>query len=201
MAQPAGGQSEATVPGSGIAAYYARLRDVLASLPFAEIERALELLLEAYRRGRRVYFLGNGGSAATASHAANDFCKLTITPGKPRVRALALTDNVPLITAWANDSAYGDVFAEQLENLLEPGDVVVAISGSGNSPNVLKAVELARARGAATIGWTGFQGGRLKDLVDVAIIVPSDSMAQIEDVHLTLNHALAEALRDAIRRM
>ncbi|MER3404974.1 MAG: phosphoheptose isomerase, partial [Chloroflexota bacterium] len=128
-------------------------------------------------------------------------CKLTIAPGRPRVRALALTDNVPLLTAWANDSAYSDVFAEQLENLVEPGDVVVAISGSGNSPNVLKAVELARARGAATIGWTGFQGGRLKDLVDVVIIVPSDSMAQIEDVHLTLNHALAEALREAIRRM
>jgi len=167
----------------------------------AEIERALALLLQAYQHGRRIYFLGNGGSAATASHAANDFCKLTISPGKPRVKALALTDNVPLITAWANDAAYSDIFMEQLENLLEPGDVVVAISGSGNSPNVLKAVEFARARGAATIGWTGFQGGRLKDLVDVAIVVPSDSMAQIEDVHLTLNHALAEALRDAIRRM
>jgi D-sedoheptulose 7-phosphate isomerase len=185
----------------GIAGYYARLRDLLARLPVAEIERALALLLQAYQHGRRIYFLGNGGSAATASHAANDFCKLTISPGKPRVKALALTDNVPLITAWANDAAYSDIFMEQLENLLEPGDVVVAISGSGNSPNVLKAVEFARARGAATIGWTGFQGGRLKDLVDVAIVVPSDSMAQIEDVHLTLNHALAEALRDAIRRM
>lgn len=190
-----------TVCDHGIAEYYARLREVLARLPLAEIERALALLLDAYRRGKRVYFLGNGGSAATAAHAANDFCKLTIAPGRPRVRALALTDNVPLLTAWANDSAYSDVFAEQLENLVEPGDVVVAISGSGNSPNVLKAVELARARGAATIGWTGFQGGRLKDLVDVVIIVPSDSMAQIEDVHLTLNHALAEALREAIRRM
>ncbi len=188
-------------PDGGIAGYYARLCDLLARLPVAEIERALALLLRAYQHGRRIYFLGNGGSAATASHAANDFCKLTITPGKPRVRALALTDNVPLLTAWANDSAYSDVFAEQLENLLEPGDVVVAISGSGNSPNVLKAIEFARARGAATIGWTGFQGGRLKDLVDVAIIVPSDSMAQIEDVHLTLNHALAEAIRAAIHRM
>ena len=182
-----------------IAGYYHRLGDLLARLPLHDVERALDLLLVAYRGGHRIVFLGNGGSAATASHAANDFSKLTISPGKPRVKALALTDNVPLLTAWANDSSYRDVFAEQLANLLEPGDVVVAISGSGASPNVLRAVEVARARGAVTIAWTGFAGGALKELADLAIVVPSDSMTQIEDVHLTLNHALAEALRDAIR--
>lgn len=112
------------------------------------------------------------------------------------MKVIALTDNVPLLTAYGNDVSYDRVFAEQLANFVQAGDVVLAISGSGNSPNVLAAVSLARERGAVTIGVTGFQGGKLKGLVDQAVVVPSDNMQLIEDAHMVIAHALFVALRD-----
>jgi len=156
------------------------------------------LLLRARAEGRTIFILGNGGSAATASHLANDLNKGAAVAGRPRFRALALTDNVPLITAWANDTHYGNVFVEQLANFFEPGDVVVAISGSGNSPNVLAAVTWAARRGAVTIGFTGGDGGQLRHLVECPVVVPSSRMEQIEDMHLILCHALCVSLRDRI---
>jgi len=114
------------------------------------------------------------------------------------MKAFALTDNTPLLTAWANDTAYENIFAEQLENYLEPGDVAIGISGSGNSPNVLRAMQVARAKGAATIGLIGFGGGKLKDLVDIAVIVPSYNMEQVEDIHLLLEHVITTCLREAV---
>jgi len=119
-------------------------------------------------------------------------------PGKARFRAIALTDNVPYLTALANDQGYENVFSEQLIPLLQTGDVVIGISGSGNSPNVLKAMQVARAARAITVGLTGFQGGKLKDLVDCCVIVPSDEMKHIEDAHLILEHCICHALRDLI---
>lgn len=116
-------------------------------------------------------------------------------PGKPRLRAFALTDNMALLSAWANDSAYKDVFAEQLEGLLEPEDVVIAISGSGNSLNVIEGVRKASEMGAITVALTGSGGGVLSDLVDIAVVVPSCSMEQIEDVHLILSHVITRSLR------
>jgi D-sedoheptulose 7-phosphate isomerase len=155
-------------------------------------------LMRAYESGRTVFLFGNGGSAALASHFACDLGKGTINGAGQRFRVLALTDNVPLITAWANDAQYEDVFAEQLVNFVRPDDIALAISGSGNSPNVLKALKAARDASAFTIGLTGFQGGCMRDLCDLCMIVPSDNMQIIEDLHLSVTHAIFTILRSKI---
>ncbi|HEY4690080.1 MAG TPA: SIS domain-containing protein [Anaerolineae bacterium] len=179
--------------------YTAALQSVLSDLPQGDIIRMIDEIVEAGERGSTIFILGNGGSAATASHFACDLAKGTQRIGVRPFRVIALTDNVPLITAWGNDTSYDRIFAEQLRPLVQPDDVVIAISGSGNSPNVLEAVRLAREAGARTIGWTGFQGGQLKDLVDVCVIVPSHVMEQIEDAHLIMEHAICTTLR-AVRQ-
>ncbi len=168
---------------------------MLARLPLKEVERLIDLLITANAEGRTIFVFGNGGSAATASHLACDLAKGTILLGARRFRVVSLTDNVPLITAWANDTAYENIFAEQLDALLSPGDVVIGISGSGNSENVLRAIRLANERGATTVGLAGFNGGQLKNLVDVCVHVPHFSMEQVEDAHLILEHMICTALR------
>lgn len=180
-----------------ITSYLEELKTVLERFPVDEIERVVDILLDARRTGATVFVLGNGGSAATASHFACDLGKSATSPGVPRFRVVALTDNVPLLTAWANDTDYVNVFSEQLQNLLRPGDVVIAISGSGNSPNVLKAVEVGRQAGATTIGLTGFEGGKLKDLVDICIVVPANHMGQAEDGHMILDHVITDCIKEA----
>lgn len=185
------------------------LRDYLGSvagtierLPRERIQAVLDELMRAYRDGRTVFVFGNGGSAATASHFACDLCKGTIAPGdRPRLRAVALTDSVPLLTAWGNDVDYAAVFAEQLRNLGQRGDVALAISGSGNSPNVLRGVEEARALGMVTIGLSGFRGGKLSSLVDVPLVVDNHDMLQIEDAHLVVCHAMTTWLRETFAAM
>jgi len=158
------------------------------------------LLHRAWARRAQIFLLGNGGSASTASHMANDLSKATIVPGQPRMRVFALTDNVSIITAWANDESYDCVFKEQLENLMNTGDLVLAISASGNSPNVLRAVEFARERGAVTIGWTGRSGGCLKDIVDHCVHAPTDDVGMIENAHLVFDHLVTRAVTECIRR-
>jgi D-sedoheptulose 7-phosphate isomerase len=161
---------------------------LLADLPVAAIRSVVDHLLEAYRKDRRLILLGNGGSAATASHLVADFQKMIYLEGSKPFRAMACADSMPLVTAWANDTDYANVFAEQVRTWAEPGDVVLAFSGSGNSPNVLRAVEIAREKDAMTIGLSGFAGGRLAGMVDVSIVVPCDNMQRIEDVHMILGH-------------
>ena len=180
--------------------YIADLQAVLRTLPVDDLGRAESVLLQARAHGRTIFIIGNGGSAATASHLANDLNKGVALPGQPRFRALALTDNVPLITAWANDTHYGNVFVEQMVNFFGPGDVLVAISGSGNSANVIAAVKWAASHGGATIGLTGGDGGQLRMLVDCAVVVPSSRMEQIEDLHLVISHAMCLSLRDRLAR-
>ncbi|MCC6188278.1 MAG: SIS domain-containing protein [Anaerolineales bacterium] len=175
--------------------YLNELEEVVRGLSRADIEAVVEALLAAWRARRHVFILGNGGSAATASHMMNDLNKYASVPGRPRFRALALTDNMPLLTAVGNDQSYADIFVEPLQNLLQPGDTVIAISASGNSPNVVRAVEFARAQGATVIGFCGQPGGRLAHLADLRVIVPSDRIGQQEDGHLILNHVLAFVLR------
>jgi len=181
--------------------YLEEVQHTLGALPMERIRDVVDVLLSANYVGSTVFTLGNGGSAATASHLACDLAKGTITPGRPRFRVVALTDNVPLITAWSNDVAYEDVFANQLGGLMGRGDVVVAFSGSGESPNVLRAVELAHRMGGITIGFAGFAGGRLSTLVDVPVVVPCDCMEQIEDVHLVLCHLTCTVLRERLQRI
>jgi len=166
------------------------------------LQRIVPIFLKARDDDRTIFFLGNGGSASTASHFVVDIAKGTrssLAPGgegPKRFRCLALNDNVPSVMAWANDADYSRVFAEQLRNLAVRGDVLVAISGSGNSPNVLEAVRAAQAIGLTTIGLTGIGGGKLKELVDVPLVVPSQSMQHTEDVHLIVLHLLTAYLRD-----
>lgn len=181
--------------------YLSGVQEVLGRIPLDALEEAIDVLLSAAYVGSTVFLMGNGGSAATASHFACDLAKGTLVPGGPRFRVIALTDNVPLITAWSNDVAYEDIFAAQLGNLMGRGDVVVAFSGSGNSPNVLRAVALAREQGGITIGFSGFDGGQLSRMVDVPVVVPCHCMEQIEDVHLVLCHLTATVLRQRLQRI
>ncbi len=155
-----------------------------------------ELFSRARKDGSTIFFFGNGGSASTGSHLANDLAKLTIAPGQPRFRCLSLSDPVPTLLAWANDLAYAEVYAEQLKNLGRPGDVAVGISGSGNSPNVLRGLEEARKLGMVTVGLIGMGGGKQKALCDRAVVVPSQNMQHIEDAHLILGHLLCSYFRD-----
>jgi D-sedoheptulose 7-phosphate isomerase len=184
-----------------IPSYLEELSATIEKLPLPAIESLIHVFLRAYDRGRTIYLFGNGGSATLASHMTCDLGKGTAPPAGRRLRAVALTDNVALITAWANDARYEDIFAEQLENLLEPGDVACAISGSGNSPNIVAALSFARRAGAITAGITGFEGGKMKPLCDVCVVVPSDNMQIIEDLHLSISHAMFRVLRHQIHEM
>jgi D-sedoheptulose 7-phosphate isomerase len=191
-----------SVPG-GIDAYVRRyveeMRDALGD-PFlaSGIGRIVPVLLKARENGRTIFFFGNGGSASTASHFVVDIGKATIRGDGRRFRCVALVDNVETVTAWANDADYGRVFAEQLKTLAAKDDVAVGISGSGNSPNVLQAVETARSMGLRTIGLTGMGGGKLAEMVEIPVVVPSNSMQHIEDVHLLICHLLTAYLRDEV---
>jgi len=177
--------------------YVEETRSALSDPYLAEgVARIVPLFLKARSEGRTIFFFGNGGSASTASHFVVDIGKATIRGEGARFRCVALNDNVESLTAWANDADYSRVFAEQLQGLAVAGDVAVGISGSGNSPNVLRAMEKARALGLTTVGLTGMGGGRLKDLVDIPVVVPSTSMQHIEDVHLLICHLLTSYLRD-----
>lgn len=175
--------------------YFDDLALAIEKMPLRTIEQIVEALLQAYESSRMIYLFGNGGSAALASHFACDLGKGATNGSSKRFQVLAFTDNVPLITAWANDARYEDIFAEQLINFVRPNDIAFAISGSGKSPNVLRALKVARDASAFTIGITGFQGGGMKDLCDLCLTVPSNNMQIIEDLHLSITHAVFTALR------
>ena len=175
-------------------AYLAQVQQAVGRISLEPVLRFIEWLERARVERRKVFIFGNGGSAALASHFANDLAKGTIVEGKPRFRVISLNDNIPLLTAWANDSDYQKIFSEQLANLIEPNDLVLAISTSGNSQNILKAVELARASGAATVGLLGARGGALRDIVDLAITVPLDDTGQVEALHAVLCHLITTSL-------
>lgn len=183
-----------------LTAYWGELADVIGAMPMGDITRAAERLLDCQRRQATVFVVGNGGSAATASHFACDLAKGTRTEGVAPFRVVPLTDNVPLLTAWGNDTSYDRIFAEQLSTLVRPGDVLVAISASGNSPNVLAAAEVARLAGATVIAWTGASGGRLRRLADLTIRVAAEPIEQVEDAHMVIAHSLCVALRAELRR-
>ena len=179
--------------------YFRGLQSLSGRLPFEEVEQIVNLVMRAFENERTIFVFGNGGSAATASHVMCDMNKGTIAPGeRRRLKVLALTDNIPLITAWANDSRYEIIFAEQLKNFAAAGDVAFAISGSGNSGNVLLGLQAARDAGAATVGLAGFQGGKMKPLCDVCAVVPSDNMQMIEDMHHAILHSMFSVIKERI---
>jgi D-sedoheptulose 7-phosphate isomerase len=180
-----------------VESYFETLSRVILKLPYLGIHQIISSLMQAFENDRTVFVFGNGGSAATASHFASDLSKGATehTQGK-RLKVRALTDNVSLLTAWANDVSYDHVFCEQLKNFVQPGDVAFAISASGNSPNVLEALKTARVAGATTVGIAGYQGGRMKALCDACVVVPSDNMQMIEDLHHAIAHSIFTAVRE-----
>jgi len=184
---------------ASIDTYFSDLQEMVRAISQVHLQEILVLLEETYRQGRRIFIMGNGGSAATASHFALDLAKNTIMAGAPRVKAISLTDHVPLITAWSNDTAYEHIFAEQLANMIEPGDLVIGISASGNSLNVINALKVAKKSRAATIGLLGARGGQIKQMVDAYVLAPGQNIEQEEDAHLILAHIITRHMREVVR--
>ena len=175
--------------------YVGNLVAVLNALPLDAIDRALAALEAAYDEGRQVFIVGNGGSAATASHMCNDLVWGMAQIGRPSFRAIALTDNVPLMTAISNDLSYDEVFTVPLRALAKPGDLLVVISGSGNSRNAVRAAEVAKEMALNTVGFLGRGGGKLGAMVDVPVVVPSDDYGPIEDIHMMFDHLIISYFR------
>jgi D-sedoheptulose 7-phosphate isomerase len=175
--------------------YLREVTQALDAVPQQALWEVVRVLQRARVDGRQVFVMGNGGSAATASHFACDLSKGARVDGYPPFRVVPLTDSVPLFSAYANDEGYDSVFARQLDGMASEGDVVVGFSSSGNSRNVLSAIDLARERGATTVGFVGFDGGMLLGRVDHAVHVEWHSMEQVEDVHVVLAHLVATTLR------
>ena len=177
-----------------------RVGEELRRIDPAQVQRLADAVHECYVHGRTVFLCGNGGSGSNASHFCEDLGKGTLrredfdNDQKKRLRVLSLTDNTPYILAWGNDEGFDRVFVEQLKNLAQPGDLLVAISGSGNSPNVLRAVEWANRSGLKTFGCTGFAGGKLKGLAQQHLHVPLDDMGIVESIHLTAFHWVVDDL-------
>jgi D-sedoheptulose 7-phosphate isomerase len=192
--------SVTTAPGFAAREYLSAVQEVLQRVDHTVIDQMVEAIWRGYEAGKTLFLFGNGGSAALASHFACDIGKGTIAARERRLRTIALADNVSLITAWANDKGYEDIFSEQLDGLAEKGDIAMAISGSGNSPNVIKGLQAARQLGMQTLVLTGFAGGQAKPLADLCLIVPSDSMQHIEDAHLCATHAIFLAIRERMKR-
>jgi D-sedoheptulose 7-phosphate isomerase len=180
--------------------YFDEVACVAERLDAAIVDVVVKQIVLACQRGATIHILGNGGSAATASHFACDLAKNASPRQGPKVRALALTDSVPLLTALANDDGYESVFAEQLSIHARPGDIVIVISGSGNSRNILAALDCAHSLRLTTIGLLGFEGGRAAALVDEAIIVPASCIQVVEDAHSLLSHAISVAVRGELAR-
>ena len=182
-----------------ITTYFSEIEQMMKAISQDDLYRVLHLLEDCYHDGHRVFIIGNGGSAATASHFALDLAKNTIMPQAPRLKAISLTDHVPLITAWSNDTAYEHIFAEQLANLIESGDVVIGISASGNSLNVINALNLAKQSRAFTVGLLGAKGGKIKEIADVYVLAPGQNIEQEEDAHLIIAHIITRHMRTVVR--
>lgn len=179
--------------------YFEELAKLIPQLPYEAIDAIAGVMLQAFAEDRTVFVFGNGGSAASASHAMVDMNKGTSGVGQSRrMKVMALTDNVPLLTAWANDSSYEQVFSEQLKNFARRRDVALAISASGDSSNVVLALQTARDCGAVTVGVAGYEGGKMRPLCDVCAVVPSENMQMIEDMHHAMLHSIFTVVRERL---
>jgi D-sedoheptulose 7-phosphate isomerase len=189
--------------------YFSEMREILDKISLEDIDKTIELLFSAWKNDRKVFIMGNGGSASTATHFVCDLAKCTIVQGKKRFKVIGLTDNVPLMTALINDNGFDNLFSEQLENLMEHGDVLIGISvhgGSGKdkaglwSQNLLKAMLLTKDKfNGSTIGFSGFDGGAMREVTDVCVVVPFNSTPQVESFHLVLEHLICNCLKEKIK--
>lgn len=172
--------------------YLAELKELINNFPHDQFEKIGQALLSAYYKEKQIFVMGNGGSGSTASHFVCDVNKGTCLELEKRFKAICLNDNMPSILAYANDLSYYDIFVEQLKNFLQPGDVVIGISGSGNSENILRAISYAKEKGIRTIGLSGFDGGELAQIVDTPFVVEFNDMQKVEDIHLIVVHMLMQ---------
>lgn len=179
---------------SKITAYFEREKSALDSINKKDLNLVMNILEQAREDGRQVFVFGNGGSAATASHYCCDFNKGISYGKKKRYKMICLSDNVPTMMAYANDMSYEDVFVEPLKNFYRSGDIVLGISGSGNSLNVVRALEWGKTNGAITIAFTGYSGGKMKQIADYNVHIPVDDMQIVEDVHMVLDHCMMKIL-------
>jgi len=181
-----------------VRSYFERLKAVLDSVAIADVVKLIEIMEDAYERDATVFVCGNGGSWSTASHWVCDFSKGASSPGKRRFRMLAPGDNIPMLTAYGNDVSYNAIFAEPIRAYARPGDVVILITASGNSPNILEAVTAAREVRATVVGLIGFGGGKLAAMTDHNVVVASREYGPVEDLHLILDHIVSTYLKDCI---
>lgn len=184
--------------------YLNQLKNNLEILDLKRIDRIVDTLLRAYKNNKQIFIMGNGGSAILASHFACDLRKETLqniyANQEKKFKITSLTDNIALITAFSNDLGYEYIFSQQLNNLISEGDVVIGISASGNSKNIINAINLAKKNKAITIGFLGFDGGKLKDIVDFKILIKTDHYGIIEDIHSTLQHMICSILKEKIQK-
>lgn len=178
--------------------YYDGLTKAMSELNFKEISEAMNVLVNCYERGGTIYVFGNGGSSATASHMVCDFNKGVSLKKSKKFNFICLSDNTPILTALANDISYDDVFAYQIEKILNKDDLILAISGSGNSTNIVKACEVAKSQGVKIIGMTGYDGGKLYKMADYHLHAPINDMMKAEDIHMSFDHMMATILLHAL---
>ena len=183
--------------------YLNEMRGLIDRVPKEKIDNIIEMIFEAWKNGNNIFIMGNGGSASTATHFAADLSKTAAVDGKKRLKAISLTDNIPLISAWTNDAGFDNIYVGQLENFLNPNDVVIAISVHGGrkdwSGNLVKALEFAKQKSAVTIGLTGFDGGEMKNIADECLIVPVESTPHVESFHVALHHLIVFRLKEKIK--
>jgi D-sedoheptulose 7-phosphate isomerase len=182
-----------------IKSYISTLQQTMDQLPLQLISDVIGVLQHARMQGNQILIMGNGGSASTASHFVCDLAKNTRRKGLPHFRVIGLTDNMALFSAYANDEGYENIFSQQLENLIKPGDIVIGISASGNSKNVINAIEEAQKHNVTTIGFTGFDGGRLGQIVNINIHVQSNVIEHVEDIHLMLEHIIIKVIKEEVQ--
>jgi D-sedoheptulose 7-phosphate isomerase len=178
--------------------YLSELKGLLDIFPHERFEEIVDVLMYAYNEEKQIFTMGNGGSGSTASHFVCDINKGSCFKSKKKFKVICLNDNVPTILAYANDLSYDNIFVEQLKNFLKNGDVVIGISGSGNSKNVLLALSYAKEMGARTIGLTGFDGGKLAEIVDIPFIASIKDMQKVEDLHMIVVHMLMQYICRAL---
>ncbi len=188
--------------------YLTEIKQICDEISREDIDKIIEALYSAWKNGNQVFFCGNGGSAGTATHFMCDLFKVTIVEGKKRFRAQCLNDNIPLMTALINDDGFDNLFSEQLKNLFRKGDVIIGLSvhgGSGSdkaglwSQNLLKAMDYVKKNGGTTIGFSGFDGGAMKEFADICVVVPFDATPHVEAFHVVLQHLIAFRLKEKIK--
>lgn len=177
-----------------ILAYFEKLKKTVDAIDVSDLNALMNELMDAKDAGKQIFIMGNGGSSATASHYVCDFNKGISLNQDKKFRLICLNDNIPSLMAYANDLSFEDVFVEQLKNYFQVGDVVIGISGSGNSKNVLKAIQYANEHGGITVGLTGYDGGKLKQMVKCGVHIPVDDMQITEDLHMVLDHCMMKIL-------